>query len=133
MIGKIREQDMLEKRWELIRKHLDDGGYRENEKQESVHSSTFVSNIAEVVNRIVEKVDEVDINNQDRTEEKKEFDPFDETISMDDEEIQYLKRCIDKCNAKRLKGSQKVYGDGKDVVINISGIEFGTKWRNLEF
>ena len=63
----------------------------------------------------------------------KEFDPFDDSAEIMDEDIQYLKRCIELCNkGKRLNRSQNAFGDIRNVVINISGIEFRTQWNNLK-
>ena len=67
---------------------------------------------------------------------KNAFDPFDEAIGDDDEEIQYLKRCIQKCNSKKLTHTDgrrgNSLGDLRNVIINISGAEFRTKWKNLK-
>ena len=117
--------------------NISKGKWKTNKINESVHSLTFGSNLAEEVNRIIEDVDA--FKSSDTPEDiiaKKAFDPFDEAIGDDDEEIQYLKRCIQKCNSKKLTRTDgrigNSLGDLRNVIINISGAEFRTKWKHLK-
>ena len=51
------DQQLLHKRWELLRENISKGKWKTNKINESVHSLTFGSNLAEEVNRIIEDVD----------------------------------------------------------------------------
>ena len=97
MDNKSLDQRLLHEKWEILRVNISKGKWKTNKINESVHSLTFVSNLAEEVNRIIEDVNA--FKSSDNPEDiiaKKAFDPFDEATGNDDEEIQYLIKCIQK-------------------------------------